>query len=204
MLLNYDRFSSHNAAHEFVELNLLGPTVWLAGGALRSVIGNEYISDYDLFFGYEMSSETDVESIELVRKPNVLVEEKLIEAGFKVVFKCPVGKLTTLKRGTMKIQLITEQTYGNMRELIDSFDISACRYVTNGKVILTTYSTVRDTLKKHINLHRVDYPVATMKRIAKYIQKGYALNTKAAESLVNEVYEKGRRGEELNRRVYID
>jgi hypothetical protein len=190
MYLKYDRLSNFEQAQQFLSYNLLNDNVWLAGGAIRSAINDEPICDYDLFFRSTIDSFNTIIRLE--------------ELGAELVFKCPEGKLTTFKLNGMKIQCITEDYYPSMETLIDTFDITACRYVTDGKVILTYYSSVRDTLKKQINLHRVMYPVATMKRVAKYANKGYTLTSKASKFFVEGIYEKGKTGKELNTRVYID
>ena len=191
MLLKYDRLSGYEPIGEFLKMGILSRTVWLAGGAIRSAIGSEPISDYDLFF----RSEIDAARTRVSLKS---------DHGFEVIFKCPEGKLTTFKRGDMKVQCITENYYISMSALIDTFDISACRYATDGASILTTYSAVRDTLKKRIGLHAVNYPVATLKRVAKYSAKGYVLTSAAAKKFTEIVWERGRTGQELNTRVYID
>ena len=190
MFLKYDRLSSYEPASKFLSLKLINNQVWLAGGAIRSAIAREPISDYDLFFSNSLTAgQTTL---------------KLEDLGAEIIFKCPQGKLTTYKKDGMKIQCITEDFYSDMNILIETFDITACRYVTDGVTILTKYSSVRDTLKKNINLHVVTYPVATMKRVVKYSNKGYTLTNKAAKMFVQGIYDKGVQRKELNTRVYID
>lgn len=175
---------------QFFRLNLLNDKTWLAGGALRSALTSALISDYDVFFSNTYES--------------ARVEVELEHLGAETVFKCPEGKLTTMTFDGMKIQLITEFFYENMEHLIDTFDITACRFATDGKVMVTKYSSIRDTYKKRINLHRVDFPVATMKRIAKYANKGYTITSKCAKLFVDIVYNRGVADIELDTRVYID
>lgn len=138
---------------------------YLAGGALRKAIDpNEIIQDYDLFF-------KDPEYVPVI-------EEWCKEREFNVVFRCPEGKLITLKDKNKenprpKIQLITETYYDSMEFLIDSFDIKACRFAYDGDQFLAPYSSIRDVLKKQITLHRLTYPNASFRRILKYTEKGY-------------------------------
>jgi hypothetical protein len=193
MYISRERVTSYEAIQPFLSYNLInssGSQCWLAGGAIRSAIGREPIADYDLFFRNSIAA----------ANTRITLEDR----GFEIVFKCPEGKLTTYKKGDMKIQCITENYYNSMQSLIDTFDITACRYVMSDDRVLTSYSAIRDTLKKRINLHRIDNPVATMKRIAKYVSKGYTLTTAASEKFVDSIYEKGVERMELNRRVYID
>lgn len=181
----------------FLDLGFLNTeTTWLAGGALRAATYNvmeavvEDIADYDLFFRDSLAA--------------AKVEVELESLGAETVFKCPEGKLTTMKYNGMKIQLITEFFYDDMKHLINTFDIKACRYATDGDIMLTRYSAIRDTLKHEIHLHRIDFPVATMKRIAKYIQKGYKLTSACATDFVSHIWLQGTNQLPLDTRVYID
>jgi hypothetical protein len=109
-----------------------------------------------------------------------------------------------MKYNGMKIQLITEFFYDSMETCINSFDINACRFITDGVTVLTKYSAVRDVLKKQITLNRVDFPVATMMRIAKYSRKGYFLKSLHAQRFLEEIWERGNKNIDLNTRIYID
>lgn len=190
MQLQSNRF--FYAIHDFLALNFLNDTTWLAGGALRAALrgDDDEIVDYDMFFRSLLDA--------------AKVEVELESLGAETIFKCPEGKLTTMKYNGMKIQLITEFFYSDMQECINSFDINASRFITDGDIVLTKYSAVRDVLKKQITLNRVDFPVATMLRIAKYSKKGYKLKSAAALKFVEEIWLRGKAGEEINARIYID
>ena len=104
----------------------------------------------------------------------------------------------------MKIQLITEFFYDSTEQLLDSFDITACRFSYDGDYLSTFYSAIRDTTNKRIRLHKITHPAATMKRIAKYAQKGYRLDNQAVDHFIQNAYDAGVEGRELDRRIYID
>lgn len=181
----------------FLDLGFLNTeTTWLAGGALRAATYNmmetcnEEIADYDMFFRDSLAA--------------AKVEVELESLGGETIFKCPEGKLTTVRYNGMKIQLITEFFYDDMTHLINTFDINACRYATDGDIMVTRYSAIRDTLKHEISLHRIDFPVATMKRIVKYINKGYKLTSACATDFVSHIYLLGTNREPLDNRIYID
>lgn len=181
-----------NVLQRFLDLDLLREGVWLAGGAIRDALrGNHDVADYDVFFSNALEA----------TRTELYLEEDL---GFECVFKCPQGELTTLKKGGMKIQLVTKFFYNSMDEVIDRFDITACRHVTDGKVILTKYSSVRDTFNKKINLHTIEFPNATMKRIQKYIQRGFTLTNKAVDKYVDRIYTAGAINEFMDLRFYVD
>lgn len=188
--LSLEKIDANKRLDPFI-LSLLNDKIWLAGGALRSAYNKtEDIVDYDLFF----SSKQFVEP----------TKQKLEQKGYKKIFECPEGKLTTYCLNDIKVQCITEFYYSQQFNLIDSFDICACRYSTNGKNVYTFYSSLRDSKKKLINLNRIDFPAATLKRIAKYSKKGYRLTNKATEKFVNHIYESGKNNLDLDNRIYID
>lgn len=165
---------------------------FLAGGALRACLtDDEQIIDYDLFFTHAQAAEG--------------AKQRLVDHhNAKMVFNCPEGKLTTyMLEGDIKVQCITEMWW-EIDMALDMFDINACRYAFDGFRVFTKYSAVRDTLKKQITLHRVNYPNASMKRIAKYIQKGYKLTNKAVDQFVDRIYTAGAENEFLDQRFYID
>jgi len=177
--------------HEFLQLNLLDDHTWLGGGALRSALADdEDVIDYDLFFNNSIAAKK--------------VEVELESLGAETIFKCPEGKLTTMVYNDMKIQLITEFYYINMDSCVNSFDINACRFITDGDIVLTKYSAVRDVLKKKITLNRVDFPTATMMRIAKYSKKGYRLDSSHAKMFVESIWQRGKDNLDIDMRVYID
>lgn len=180
-----------------LSMNLLVPNkVWLGGGALRTLFGqSEKVSDFDVFFNAQ----------DLVQP----TEKILVSRGFKEVFRCPAGKLTTFKKkgaSPVKVQLITEKFYSSAEDMLDTFDITACRHAYDGETLSTFYSSIRDVKRKRINLHRVQYPNATLKRIAKYSSKGYRLTNEATEFFTQFIYNAGADGVDVDGmwRFYVD
>ena len=122
MQLNFNRFFSNIDIQKFMKLNLLNEHTWLAGGALRAALrgDDDEIVDYDMFFRSLLDA--------------AKVEVELEALGAETIFKCPEGKLTTMKYKDMKIQLITEFFYATMSDCINSFDINASRFITDGTI----------------------------------------------------------------------
>jgi len=140
--------------------------VWLLGGAIRSVFDKTQVSDFDLFFKDEESKDK--------------LEKRLLSDGYKIVFKCKEGKLTTYKCGPIKIQAITEVYRQSMEEHLATFDINASKFGldcnSNELNIVYFDKALRDAKKKKLTLDRVMYPVATFNRLLKYKQKGYTID----------------------------
>ncbi|MDR3502952.1 MAG: hypothetical protein P4L79_10240 [Legionella sp.] len=185
---------------EFMTYNLLNKDVILAGGALRHLFDEEdVISDFDMFFTNKISA---------------LSTGIMLEAlGYKVIYKCPKGFLTTYKKestapGTkdlnMKIQLITERYYDSVQELIDTFDITACRFAYDGTNLATYYSAIRDVKKRRVDLHKISYPAATFRRMIKYHDKGYRMSNEGIQKYIDSCFEAGVDGRNVDYRFYID
>ena len=137
--------------------------VWLAGGALRSLLVKEHINDYDLFF-------KDKGSLDYTR--NLLTSYY----GFTSVYKCPLGLLETLKLGDDKVQLITPTYFDNADDLLDSFDFTAAHFASDGRSLITTKRAIKDIKNKSLVLWRITHVISTMRRITKYTNRGYKFN----------------------------
>ena len=147
----------------------------LAGGSLRALVNTyDEIQDYDLFF----LDESKVHG----------VKEALEYEGFKLVFACPEGKLFTyIDSNQIKVQLVLKRTYSSCEDIIGSFDVTACCCAYDGKKFYYNDRFVFDNLNGLININNIEFPVATMKRIAKYIEKGFKLTSGAAKYFVENV-----------------
>lgn len=159
---------------EFV-LSLIKDGVVLAGGSLRALVNTyDEIQDYDLFF----LDESKVQS----------VKEELEGNEFNLVFACPEGKLFTyINTDQVKVQLILKRTYTSCQDIISSFDVTACCCAYDGNKFYYSDRFVFDNLNGLININNIEYPVATMKRIAKYVEKGFKLTSGAAKYFVEDV-----------------
>jgi hypothetical protein len=171
-------------------LSLLRNGVVLAGGALRALVDpSEEIMDYDLF----------------VLDQSVIPKLKanLEDTGYKPCFECPKGQLYTYKNseGT-KVQIINKRAYKDCEDLIASFDITACCAAYDGNTFYTHDRFVFDNLNKLINLNKVEYPNATLRRIVKYSNKGFKLSNAACTTFTTTV--NGMILTEDNSEFYID
>lgn len=133
---------------------------YLAGGVIRSYFDGTKVEDYDFFFKNQKAVTLFVELLKLEK--------------FKLVYECSEGKLFTFKHKNMKIQVVCERYYSNEEELINSFDITACMFVLDCYMRLHTYKeSIKAAKNKELRINKVEYPLATMNRIDKYVKKGY-------------------------------
>lgn len=187
---------------------LINKDVWLAGGALRTLIDqNETICDYDLFF-------RDVNKFITSGHPRAIpeVQDKLIRLGFKLTYQCPEGKLYSYQKklsndfvdNTYKVQLITEHFYSSPEELLSTFDLSPTYFCTDGEYLWTSRQAIRSVKKKVCSLLKLSYPVSTFNRIIKYYGKGYSC-LPAIETYVGNLLDSNRiQYTEETMRRYID
>lgn len=171
-------------------LNIVGNGVVLAGGALRNCIDpDDTICDYDLFF-------TDLAKVDTVR-------DYFEGLYYDLIFVCPKGELYTyINADGVKVQLITKKVYSSAEEIAMAFDICACCASWDGNVVHKHERFVFDNLNKLININKIEFPVASMKRIAKYIKKGFHLTPEASLKFVSLV--NGITLTEDNTRMYVD
>lgn len=157
-------------------LKVVKDGVILAGGALRYLVDcTDSICDYDLFF--------------LDRSKVQSAQEYFLSKDYNLIFECPKGELFTYynKDSNTKVQLILKRDYKDCYDLISSFDIRACCAAYDGEQFYTNGGFVFDNLNKLININKIEYPVATLRRIAKYSAKGFTLTPQASQYFVEAV-----------------
>lgn len=168
---NVDKLKYHYQKLFFDELpeNLkLG--VFVAGGAIRDYLSGTDIKDIDVF----------VDSKE---------REDLIIAFFKEKGKV-INENDQLGNYTYKdkwFQVIRGKYFPTATFLINSFDFTICQAALgleaskNEETNEIKYSVefragdtfFQDTLAKHLRINTITFPLSTLERMQKYIQKGY-------------------------------
>ena len=162
----------------------------LAGGMFRRVMDPaDTLADIDLFF------QSDEQKRQCVNH----FDDR--DFQFKNIFRCPEGKLFSYKDcdGT-KIQLIAEDFYPDIPNCISTFDLSPCMAGWDGKMLFYDGKMPTDVHRKRLRINRVDYPAATLKRVEKYVKKGYTLPSEEAVKLVDLI----RLPTTVDTRIYID
>lgn len=187
-------YSTKNiAAYKFHKLRpvlkYFNENIYLAGGSLRTLLkcSGEQVSDFDFFF----------KKFDEVQK----LRDKLTIDDWEQTYECPQGFLYTYKKGNHKLQLICETEYSSANLLVSSFDFSACMAAWNNGVLTFTREFVRSVKTKQLRTCNVSFPVATIKRLIKYAQKGYNCSL-AAEDFCRQISGKTFDGQDL--RHYID
>lgn len=196
---------------------LINKDVWLAGGALRTLIdNNDKIVDYDLFFrGLEEKGLIGKVGMTLMKSVHD-TRQKLTNLGFKCTFECPEGKLYTYEKkkqilygqdkgiNIIKVQLITEHFYSSPEELLSTFDLSPTYFCTDGEYLWTNKKAIFSVKKKICDLIHLTYPVSTFNRIIKYYDKEYCCLPAIQKYVDNLIQSNASKFTEESMRVYID
>ena len=137
---------------------------WLAGGALRRTLqGKEPESDFDFFFRNADQLSvfvTHLESIGLI---------KVCETQHHAHYRGRVGD-SAIERD---IQCIRFAFYESAVAVIDSFDYTICMLAFDGQTLTVGDFTLWDLGRRRLAIHKITYPVATMRRMLKYASQGF-------------------------------
>jgi hypothetical protein len=151
-------------------VNFLNPflsnDVVLAGGAMRSLLSyKENIADYDLFV---LNNKKD--------KVKDLAKQILQAYNGQVIFRCKEGKLITVEifheNIVKKIQIILSE-HATVEQLLNSFDFNICRAAWDSEKVFFSPKFLIDFRKKEVTIHTITFPLASLKRLRKYSDKGY-------------------------------
>jgi hypothetical protein len=158
---------------------------WLAGGSIRRLItGITALSDFDVF----ARSVSHIKSFETDLQTNGFI--KISDGRFN----------STWQKDKLKVQAI--KIYGDSPEdIIDKFDFTICQLLYNGSELITGEHTLWDLGRKRLAVHKVTYPVSTIRRILKYTSQGYY----ACDGCIREIVTQSRNlPAENSDIVYID
>lgn len=136
--------------------------VWIAGGCIRNY--------------FEMSkNDTDIDFFSNDRKYlSTLVRELRNKLEFKhyIITKHAI-KGYVIKNG-VKIKVdIVKRVFSNQIDTIENFDFTVCCFSTNGTEFHYNRNAPFDILRKRLVINSLPKPVDTLKRLQRYINKGY-------------------------------
>jgi hypothetical protein len=136
--------------------------VVIAGGAVRdSLFGDEY-SDIDIFG-------LTKEDLDLFVNLNLSKSN-----GYKLVYFNE--NLRTYRKGKIKVQIIYRE-YDKLTDIIDSFDFTVCQFMFDGEKVICNPSGLLDVYHKRIIINHLEplFVFDSLRRVQKYIQKGYTI-----------------------------
>lgn len=144
-------------------LNKVRNGAWCAGGAIRRVLNKQPLdSDFDFFF---RSAEELADWETKLPSTLSLVRETAHHKHWK-------GRIDD-SAIAVDIQAIRFRFYETASQVIDSFDYTITQFVLDGDKLVTTPFALWDLSRKRLAIHKVTYPVATMRRMLKYGSQGF-------------------------------
>lgn len=137
---------------------------WLGGGAIRrTLIKQPLDSDFDFFFkGVDQKNDF----VELAKSLGMTVTR---ETKHHTELKGPL-KGSDLP---VVVQAIHFKYYNSVEEVLDSFDYTITQFVLDKDDVYTTDMSLWDLGRRKLAIHKVTYPVATMRRMLKYGNQGF-------------------------------
>lgn len=136
---------------------------WLGGGALRrTLLGEDVPSDIDMFFAGAEQLKWFVQYLQTSGFEKVRETEH--HAHYRGSFDGDRVR---------DIQCIRFAYYQDAAAVIDSFDFTVCQFAFDGEQLTCGEHALWDLGRKRLALHKLTYPVATMRRMIKYSQQGF-------------------------------
>lgn len=150
---------------------------WLGGGALRrTVLGEEPNSDFDFFF-------KDANQLaEFGRNIEGRGFYKVRESEHHIEYRGNIGG-TGMPRD---IQCIRFAYYQNAEAVIDSFDFTICQFAFDGSKMTCGEFSLWDLGRKRLAVHKLTYPVSSMRRMLKYARQGFRACNGAIATILRE------------------
>jgi hypothetical protein len=151
------------------------PDCILAGGAALELYTGDInkIKDWDLFF-------TNYDALQ--RAYSVFTSigfEKIDNSDWSI----------TLEKSGVIVQLIIKYFPKDIRYLFDHFDFSVCCFAVCGNDIYYTGQAMMDVKNREFNFISSNNIITSVKRIARYGQKGYTPTTQCVKDLLRSEFD---------------
>ncbi len=166
---------------------------WLAGGAVRrSIMGDSDRSDFDLFFSNSDSYLDVYNRLMGVVEPYSFeaVSSTLDVDNIVLTYTPPDTEDSSGVPIKFKVQLIHKIFYPCVEELLDSFDFTICQFALVGNDMLYSgpYS-LWDLGRKRLAVHKITYPLSSVRRMIKYSNQGFYVCNGAINALLRTTVE---------------
>jgi hypothetical protein len=136
----------------------------IAGGAIRDYLSGAEVKDIDLFSNDKATEEALI----------AMFKRLVANEDSKVTIINENDALLNIKWNGRWFQLIKGKFYDmTTTSVIDSFDYTICCAMLVDDDLRVNPTFYQDTLAKHLRINRITFPLSTLERMQKYIQKGY-------------------------------
>lgn len=176
---------------------------WIAGGSLERLLRGEAPNDLDVYFS---SFDQLVSSLELLDE-KAIIEEFSFKTGLDYgeadldlqshvsledvikSLKIKECRFVEFKVQGVKVQFIKTYFGETLEDILDKFDLSVCLFGYSAETKKLTFSpkSLTDLEELKMDIHRLHYPVGTMRRILKYSERGYRIRPQAMIDMMKDV-----------------
>lgn len=173
----YEHGFNHDAVKSLLTVLPEGATI--AGGAIAAgVVGENIAGDIDIFFD---SGETFEKVFNMLLDPPDS-EDAWAYRGYSTTVSLQdvrndktirFVKFTNSDPSRLPIQLIKMVWFSTKQDIIDSFDFTVTQFAMDTNEAVYNPLAMIDLFKKRIVVHKMQYPVTTLRRLIKYSNKGY-------------------------------
>lgn len=136
--------------------------VWIAGGAIRDYFNDGSISKDVDFFCIDRHSMAEL----------VLHLRKHYQFKPYIITKNAIKGHATLLGKSIPVDIV-KKPFHNAMDCIDKFDFTVCCMAVSYNNFYYHRSSIFDLIRKRLVIHQLPYPVDTLKRLQKYIKKGF-------------------------------
>jgi hypothetical protein len=141
----------------------LNKSVWIAGGAVRDYFKKSKVKTDVDFFCVDRKSMADL--VKWLRNNRSFKHYLITKNAIK-------GYVTV---GDKKFNVdIVKKPFTNPTDSIEKFDFTVCCFAVNHENFYFHVSAPMDLLKQKLVINELPHPVDTLKRLNKYIKKGFS------------------------------
>ena len=165
------------AIHYFskIILSKLDCYCWVAGGAITSFMSGQKIKDIDLFFN---SRNEAAKAVIQLRK----------QFKFKLLFATDkaIKGIAEIQGRKVKIDIV-KTLFPNPIACINEFDFTVCCFAVSKTKFFYHPNAPFDILRKKLVINNLPFPVSTVRRMNKYIKRGYSACNGTIMEILTEV-----------------
>jgi hypothetical protein len=147
-----------------------GIDIMISGGSILSILNDEPITDYDIFFRNENDYKKCYELL-------------CNDSEYENIFNGLNGNKFEHKNKTYTFDLVFSLYFDNKTNLTNHFDFTICQIAVDKYGIEYSNNFEDDFKNKKLQLNNIPVPGSTLKRLAKYIKKGYTIHNDELEKL---------------------
>jgi len=151
---------------------------WIAGGSVRRLIaGLPQESDFDFFFANEEQFTAFCDDL----KSRGAI--KVSENTFNATYNLPKSE----DGPELKVQAIRLSYFGTIRETIEAFDFSLCKFGFDGENLSFGLWSLYDLASKRLVPDTISFGTSTLRRIIKYTGQGYTICSGGLAAILQQV-----------------